>query len=190
MRWFLKEIPQDKALIPLLAASRYICPMKILMVCLGNICRSPLAEGILQKKADDAGLNWLVESAGTNSYHIGEAPHPLSQKVAFLNGIDISRQRARRFLAEDFLTYDRIYALANDVMDDIRDIAKKKFDPARTDLLLNELYPGENRDVPDPWYGTEEGYHTVFHMLDEVCVKIVEKALHGQPQQDYSGFKK
>src|SRR5215203_4125415 len=80
--------------------------MKILMVCLGNICRSPLAEGILQQKAYAAGLPWSIESAGTNSYHTGEAPHPLSQKVARLNGIDITKQRARRFTAADFETYD------------------------------------------------------------------------------------
>jgi len=113
--------------------------MKILMVCLGNICRSPLAEGILQHKAFEAGLTWSVESAGTNSYHTGDAPHPLSQKVAKLNGIDICNQRARRFVAEDFDVYDKIYALAGDVVDEIRRIAKKKYDAAKVDLLMNEL---------------------------------------------------
>ena len=149
--------------------------MKILMVCLGNICRSPLAEGILQHKAFDRGLNWSVESAGTNSYHIGEAPHHLSQKVARLNGIDICKQRARRFVAEDFEIYDKIYALANDVMEDIKRIAKNKFDASKSDLLLNELYPGQNLDVPDPWYGPEPGYHEVYKMIDEVCDVIVKK---------------
>ncbi|HKZ65627.1 MAG TPA: low molecular weight protein-tyrosine-phosphatase, partial [Chitinophagaceae bacterium] len=142
--------------------------MKILMVCLGNICRSPLAEGILQDKAFKAGLNWSIESAGTNSYHIGEAPHPLSQKVAKLNGIDICQQRARRFVAEDMEVYDKIYALAGDVLDDIKRIAKKKFDATKVDLLMNELYPGKNRVVPDPYYGTEPGYHEVYKMIDEV----------------------
>jgi protein-tyrosine phosphatase len=149
--------------------------MKILMVCLGNICRSPLAEGILQQKAFAAGLNWSVESAGTNSYHTGEAPHPLSQKVAKLNGIDISKQRARRFTAEDFEVYDKIYALAGDVMSEIKRIAKNKFDPSKVELLMNELYPGKNRDVPDPWYGPEPGYHEVYKMIDEVCDAIVAK---------------
>jgi protein-tyrosine phosphatase len=156
--------------------------MKILMVCLGNICRSPLAEGILQDKAFKAGLNWSVESAGTNSYHIGEAPHPLSQKVAKLNGIDISRQRARRFVAEDFEKYDMIYALAEDVMNDIGFIAKKKFDGAKVDLLMNELYPDKNRDVPDPYYGGEEGYHKVYKMLDEVCEAIIKKRKPQTPE--------
>ncbi len=149
--------------------------MKILMVCLGNICRSPLAEGILQEKAFTAGLTWSVESAGTNSYHTGEPPHPLSQKVAKLNGVDISKQRARRFTAVDFEVYDKIYALAEDVKDEMRRIAGKKFDALKADLLMNELHPGKNMDVPDPYYGTEAGYHKVYKMIDEVCDAIVEK---------------
>jgi protein-tyrosine phosphatase len=149
--------------------------MKILMVCLGNICRSPLAEGILQDKAFKAGLNWSIESAGTNQYHTGDAPHPLSQKVAKLNGIDISNQRARRFVAEDFEIYDKIYALAGDVVDDMRHIAKKKMDETKVDLLMNELYPGMNMDVPDPYYGAEPGYHEVYKMIDKVCDAIIDK---------------
>lgn len=165
-----------------LIARGYICSMKILMVCLGNICRSPLAEGILQQKAFEAGLNWSVESAGTNSYHIGEAPHSLSQKVAKLNNIDISNQRARRFVPQDFEVYDKIYALAGDVLDDIRRIAKNEFDAKKVDLLMNELYPGKDLDVPDPYYGTEPGYHEVFKMIDEVCTKIIEKYSISNPQ--------
>jgi protein-tyrosine phosphatase len=149
--------------------------MKILMVCLGNICRSPLAEGILEHKAKEAGLDWVVESAGTNSYHIGEAPHPLSQKVAKLNGIDICHQRARRFVAEDFDKYDKIYALAGDVLDDIRRIARHRFDASKAGLLMNELYPGKDMDVPDPWYGPEPGYHDVYKMINEVCDAIIKK---------------
>lgn len=149
--------------------------MKILMVCLGNICRSPLAEGILQQKAFEAGLAWSVESAGTNSYHTGEPPHPLSQKVARQHGIDISMQRARRFTAADFDNYDKIYALAGDVLDDMKRIAKNKFDAAKAELLMNEQFPGKNADVPDPYYGTEPGYHEVYKMISEVCDRIIEK---------------
>ncbi|WP_242696246.1 low molecular weight protein-tyrosine-phosphatase [Longitalea luteola] len=149
--------------------------MKILMVCLGNICRSPLAEGILQHKAQQAGLSWIVDSAGTNGYHIGEAPHRLSQKVALLHGIDISHQCARRFKAADFKQYDKIYAMAEDVIDEMQRIAGKDFDAAKVDLLMNELHPGKNMDVPDPWYGTEPDYHEVFAMIDQACDKIVEK---------------
>lgn len=149
--------------------------MKILMVCLGNICRSPLAEGILQEKALKAGLQWTVESAGTNGYHTGEAPHPLSQKVALGRGIDISCQRARRFTAADIKKYDKIYALAGDVMDDIRRICRNEFDPSKVDLLMNELFPGSNEDVPDPYYGEEPGYHEVYDMIERACERIVER---------------
>jgi protein-tyrosine phosphatase len=149
--------------------------MKILMVCLGNICRSPLAEGILQDKAFKAGLPWSVESAGTESYHVGQPPHPLSQKVARMNGIDICNQRARRFVAEDLERFDKIYALSNDVMDEMKRIAGKKFNAAKVDLLMNELYPDENLDVPDPWYGGEEGYHQAFKLIEQACEAIIRK---------------
>ncbi len=152
------------------------------MVCLGNICRSPLAEGILQEKAFKAGLTWSVESAGTQNYHIGTAPHPLSQKVAKLNGIDICNQRARKFRADDFDMYDKIYALAGDVLDEIKRIAGKKFDGEKADLLLNELHPGKNEDVPDPWYGPEPGYHEVYQLIDKACDAIIEKYAIGNKQ--------
>jgi protein-tyrosine phosphatase len=149
--------------------------MKVLMVCLGNICRSPLAEGVLKHKAQQAGLNWTVESAGTNGYHTGEAPHHLSQKVARLNGIDICEQRARRFVKEDFDRYDMIYAMADDVLDDMRRIARERFNAGKAVLFMNELYPGEDRSVPDPWYGTEPGFHEVYKIIDAVCDRIIEK---------------
>ncbi|MER3498066.1 MAG: protein-tyrosine-phosphatase [Chitinophagaceae bacterium] len=157
------------------------------MVCLGNICRSPLAEGILQHKADKAGLNWKVESAGTNGYHTGEPPHPLSQKVARLNGIDICQQRARNFVAEDFDRYDKIYAMAEDVLDDIKRIAGKKFDPSRIDLLMNEAFPGKNMDVPDPWYGGEDGYHEAYALIEKACEAIIKK--YSKTNTRYSSLK-
>jgi protein-tyrosine phosphatase len=147
--------------------------MRILMVCLGNICRSPLAEGILQQKAQEAGLDWKVESACTNGYHIGEAPHYLSQKVARSHGIDIGRQRARKFTAADFQHFDKIYAMANDVVDEMRRIAGRQFDPNKVQLLMNELHPGKEEDVPDPWYGPEPGYHEVYDMIDAAADKII-----------------
>ena len=150
-------------------------PMNILMVCLGNICRSPLAEGILQDKAWKAGLNWSIESAGTNGYHTGEPPHRLSQKVAKLNGIDICNQRSRRFTAEDFERFDKIYAMSSDVIDEMKIIAKKRFDASKVDLLMNELHPGKDLDVPDPWYGPEPGYHDVYAMIEKACERIVGK---------------
>jgi protein-tyrosine phosphatase len=151
------------------------------MVCLGNICRSPLAEGILQHKARAAGLDWVVDSAGTNGYHIGEAPHPLSQKVARQHGIDISGQRARRFTAADFQHFDKMYAMADDVVADMRRIAGRAFEPAKVDLLLNEVHPGSNEDVPDPWYGPEPGYHEVYALIDAAADKIIAKYTQPQP---------
>ena len=150
--------------------------MKILMVCLGNICRSPLAEGILESKANKQGLGWLVDSAGTNNnYHIGQAPHPLSQKVAKLHSVDISQQAARAFVPEDFDRFDKIYAMSADILTGIKNIAGKKYNAAKTDLLLNEIYPGKNMSVPDPYYGEEDGYHEVFSMIDKACDQIIEK---------------
>lgn len=157
--------------------NRIFATMKVLMVCLGNICRSPLAEGILQSKADTAGLNWKIDSAGTNGYHNGEAPHKLSQKVAKLNGIDISHQRSRKITASDLENYDLIYVMAGDVLDDIRRLNKSAFLQyhSKISLIMNELYPNEDRDVPDPWYGAEPGYHEVYEMLDSACNRIIEK---------------
>ncbi len=149
--------------------------MKILLVCLGNICRSPLAEGILQFKAQQAKLDWEIDSAGTNGYHTGEAPHHLSQKVAKANGIDISKQVSRRFTKEDVERYDVVFAMAEDVMQDIKRIAKEKFDDRKVRLFLEELYPGENRDVPDPWYGDEDGYTEVYTIIDEACEAIIKQ---------------
>lgn len=149
--------------------------MKILMVCLGNICRSPLAEGILQEKAMKAGLNWQVDSAGTNGYHTGEPPHPLSIKVAELNGIDISKQRSRRFIAADFEEYDLLYAMAGDVLQDMRRIAKHNFDAKKVCLFLEVSFPKEEMDVPDPWSGPESHYHEVFEIIDRNCDAIIKK---------------
>lgn len=145
------------------------------MVCLGNICRSPLAEGILQEKARHAGLNWTVESAGTNGYHTGEPPHPLSQKVAALHGIDISHQRSRDFVPEDFQRFDLIFAMARDVLAEMKQIAGSAYDPTKVDLLLNRVTPGKNLNVPDPWYGGEDGYHDVYAILENACDTILNE---------------
>jgi protein-tyrosine phosphatase len=151
--------------------------MKILMVCLGNICRSPLAEGLLQHKADEHGLTWVVESAGTNGLHNGERPHHLSQKVAKQNGIDISKQCSRKFIADDFEKYDRIFVMADDVLSDIKRIAGNKFNPDKIDFFLNALHPKKNNDVPDPWYGDEDGYTEVYALIDKTCDAIIENHL-------------
>ena len=149
--------------------------MKVLMVCLGNICRSPLAEGILQEKIKKAGLNWEVDSAGTNGLHVGEQPHRLSQKVAKMRGIEIGNQQSRRFVKEDFDRFDRIYAMAADVVEEMKWIGKERYDANIVKLLLNESHPGKNKDVPDPWYGSEPGYHQVYDLIDAACEAIIKK---------------
>ena len=145
------------------------------MVCLGNICRSPIAEGILKYKVKQQKLDWIVESAGTESYHIGQAPHRFSQKICQLHGIDISGQRARKFALSDFQHYDKIYALADDVYDEIKKLGGIHADMSKVDFLLNEIHDNCNASVPDPWYGGEEGYLPVFKMINEACDAIIDK---------------
>jgi protein-tyrosine phosphatase len=148
--------------------------MKILMVCLGNICRSPLAHGILAYKVKQAGLNWTIDSAGTGDWHVGEPPHTLSQKVAKLNGVDICEQRARQFQKTDIQEYDRIYVMDKSNYNDVRSMSGELWDENKVRLFLNELYPGENMDVPDPWYGEEDGYHTVYKLISDACDAIIK----------------
>ena len=157
--------------------------MKILMVCLGNFCRSPLAEGILQHKANEAGLNWKVDSAGTGNYHIGAPPHHLSQKVAKQNGIDISYQQARQFVKEDMVAFNKIYVMDAGNYNDVRRMSRELWNETKTDLLLNELYPGQNIGVPDPWYETEGAYHIVFEMISSACDEIIKKYIHTAEQE-------
>ena len=149
--------------------------MKILMVCLGNICRSPLAEGILKHKASKAGLGWDIESAGTGNGQPGNSPHHLSQKIARLHHIDISSQQARKFVKEDMLIFDKIYAMSEDILHDIHRIAKENWNEKKVDLLMNELDPGSNKSIPDPWFEEEPAYHAVYKMIDSACDKIISK---------------
>lgn len=142
------------------------------MVCLGNICRSPLAEGILKSKVDDS---VIVESAGTGGWHAGETPDPRSIAIAKENGIDITDQRARKFKARDLDAYDFIYAMDNSNYRDILSHAKHTRQTKKVKLILNEIYPGENLSVPDPYYGGDNGFKRVFDMLDAACDKIAEK---------------
>lgn len=150
--------------------------MKILMVCLGNICRSPLAEGIMRDKIAKAGLDWEVDSAGTAHYETGCAPHKLSQKIAKDKGVDICSQQCRQFVKEDLERFDKIYVMDAQNYRDVKKIAGDKWDEKKVDLLLNEAYPSENREVPDPYYGAESDYHSVYEMIDKACDVIINKA--------------
>lgn len=143
---------------------------KILMVCLGNICRSPLAEGILQSKVDNN--LFVVDSAGTSSYHIGNKPDPRSIAIAKKKGIDITQQQARQFVKQDFSDFDIIYAMDNSNYNNIIALAENDKQKSKVNLILNESYPEQNLDVPDPYYGGDKGFETVFNMLDEACNKI------------------
>lgn len=149
--------------------------MRILMVCLGNICRSPLGEGILQHKADERELDWEVDSAGTGGWHIGEPPHRMSQKVAFKNGVDIGRQRCRQFVKEDLLRFDRIYFMDRHNYADARDIAGRYWDESKCSLLMDELYPGEKQNIPDPYGHPEKEFDLVFEMVAAACDAIIAR---------------
>jgi protein-tyrosine phosphatase len=135
-----------------------------------------LAEGILRHKAKQSALDWQIDSAGTGAYHIGEPPYILSQKVALQHGIDISGLRARQFVKTDMVFFDKIYVMDTENYTDVKRMSKELWNANKTDFIMNELYPGEDRIVPDPWYGTEEDFQAVYKMLDEACNKIIEKA--------------
>lgn len=143
------------------------------MICLGNICRSPLAEGILQSKLPRD--RFVVDSAGTGDWHIGRQPDSRSIAVAKSNGLDISRQRGRLFTATDFETNDYIFVMDNSNYKDVIRLAPNAEAKSKVSLILNELFPGENVDVPDPYFGLEDGFSNVYGMLDEVCEIIAEK---------------
>lgn len=142
------------------------------MVCLGNICRSPLAEGILQHKVDERGLDWEVDSAGTSGFHANEKPDKRSIRVAKTKGIDISQQRSRQFRGWDFEAFDIIYVMDSSNYRDVIAMAQSEEEKAKVKLIMNELEPGKNIAVPDPYFG-EFGFENVFEMLDQACDAII-----------------
>jgi protein-tyrosine phosphatase len=148
---------------------------KILMVCLGNICRSPVAAGILRDKVKQTGLNIIVHSAGTSNYHIGESADERSKRNALKNQVDISDHRARQFVADDFERYDIIYAMDEENLRNIQKLAPGDHLLPKAKMILDELHPGKKLPVPDPYFGGEEGFQQVFDLLNEVCDKIIEK---------------
>ncbi|NNE31379.1 MAG: low molecular weight phosphotyrosine protein phosphatase [Winogradskyella sp.] len=148
--------------------------VKILMVCLGNICRSPLAHGILQSKLPE---NFKVDSAGTAAYHIGNNPDYRSIEVAKSNGIDISMQKARQFAAADFKLFDYIYAMDESNYRNIVALAETSDDIAKVKLFLEENPMVKNKNVPDPYYGDVKDFTTVFDLIDSTASILSKKLI-------------
>lgn len=146
--------------------------MKILMVCLGNICRSPLAQGILESKILDLDLSWEVDSAGTASYHVGELPDSRSIDKAEEYGIDITNQRSRKVTKDDLIDFDLILAMDASNYNNLLHLSDNNTDHAKIKMILNYSHPGENRQVPDPYY--DDGFENVYRLLDEACDKLIE----------------
>ena len=141
------------------------------MVCLGNICRSPLAEGILKSKTK----NLKVDSAGTAGYHIGKQPDIRSIDIAKKHDIDLTSQRARQFSTRDFDDFEKIYVMDNDNYSKIISLARNQEDIDKVDLILNEIYPKEYKSVPDPYYGGDEGFQNIYNLLETSCEVIAKK---------------
>lgn len=148
--------------------------MRFLMVCLGNICRSPLAHGILEAKIAKQGLDWTVDSAGTSGWHAGGPPDKRSIQVARKYGLDISSQTSRQFRHYDFDAFDAIYVMDRSNYANVLALAETDEERAKVHIILNEIYPGQNHEVPDPYYD-DNGFEEVYAMLDKACDAVIEK---------------
>ncbi|MDT0621819.1 low molecular weight protein-tyrosine-phosphatase [Croceitalea vernalis] len=146
--------------------------IRVLMVCLGNICRSPLAEGILRSKVNDNKV--IVDSAGTAGYHIGKHPDKRSIAIAQEYGIDISQQKCRKFIPSDFDAFDLIYVMDKSNYADILDQIRTENDIKKVDLLLHDT-SSALQEVPDPYYGGLDGFENIYHMINEACEVIARK---------------
>ena len=153
--------------------------VKILMVCLGNICRSPLAEGILATKLPEN--KFKIDSAGTGSWHIGHKPDERSIAEAKKNKINISNQIGRQFSKSDFDAFDYIYVMDNSNYNTVIELAENLEQKQKVKLILDELFPNEKVDVPDPYFGLPNGFQIVYNMLDEVCDVIATKLINKHP---------
>jgi len=145
------------------------------MVCLGNICRSPLAEGILKSKLPTS--EFSIDSAGTSNYHIGALPDSRSIAIANKYGINITDQRGRQFVVSDFDTFDHIYVMDSSNYSDIINLARDSKDSSKVKLILDALEDCSSKDVPDPYYGGDQGFQNVFELLEQASNKIAEKLL-------------
>ncbi|WP_142783163.1 low molecular weight protein-tyrosine-phosphatase [Changchengzhania lutea] len=146
---------------------------KILMVCLGNICRSPLAEGILKSKLSQE--KFIIDSAGTANYHTGNAPDKRSIAVAKKYGIDISTLKGRQFNTLDFDAFDIIYVMDQSNYNNVVSLARNEDDKNKVKFILNATYPNQNHSLPDPYHGGDEGFENIYKLLDEACAKIANQ---------------
>ncbi len=149
--------------------------MKVLMVCLGNICRSPLAEGVLRKMAEDKGIQLEVDSCGTANYHVGDAPDPRSIKKAREHGFDISELKGRQFSTADFESFDRIFVMDTQNHKDVIAKARTREEMEKVQLMMSQLYPQDKINVPDPYYGDYDGFEEVYQMLIKSCEVFLSK---------------
>jgi len=147
--------------------------MRILMVCLGNICRSPLAEGILKSKAQEKGLAIVVDSAGIGGWHAGQSPDHRSQKVASNHGISISHQRARKFVSDDFNNFDLILAMDADNMAELLKLAPNEMAKSKVKLILSYFKKSKLQNVPDPYYGNLNDFEEVYWLLDKALDEFI-----------------
>jgi protein-tyrosine phosphatase len=145
------------------------------MVCLGNICRSPMADGLLRKKVDELGLSWTVDSAGTASYHIGKKPDERMRKTALKFNVSLEDLRARQFSVHDFDEFDLIYVMDQSNLSNVLRLARNNADESKVRLILNELHENQDLEVPDPYYGGEQGFIDVYNLLDKATDRIIEK---------------
>lgn len=152
--------------------------MKILTVCLGNICRSPMAEGILRHKARERGLAIGTDSAGTSNYHVGEAPDPRAQAAMRRMGIDISDLRARQFTTADYQHFDLILAMDASNLENMLALAPNAELAQKARLVMDHAPAHPLREVPDPYFGGDEGFDAVFHMLSDACDRILDELAH------------
>lgn len=149
--------------------------MKILMVCLGNICRSPMADGLLRKKVAENNLDIVVDSAGTGDWHVGQAPDERMRATGKKNGVPIDGLRGRQFTFSDFDDFDRIYVMDDNNFENVVKLARDERDLRKVDLLLNLSHPGEGLSVPDPYYGEDDGFQHVFELLDEATNILIKE---------------
>lgn len=151
--------------------------IKVLFVCTGNICRSPLAEGILREKLRKNYITSEVDSCGFESFHVGDPPDPRAQEVAGKRGIDLSSHRARLFTPCDFDRFDYIYVMDSGHYNNIIRLSRKESDRLKVDFVLNVMYPGQNRSVQDPWSHDLQAFEKVYLQLDIACDLIAAKII-------------